>query len=530
MDAKTLKTRLAQMEADRSEHVEVWRKCYQYSYPSMMGGFYNEQQTAQESLDYRSELYDSTTTEAVRTFASTLIDGMTPSNALWFDLDAGDESDDERAWLSKAARFIWENIHNSNFDSVAFEAMIHSVCSGWFVMFIDERESGGYHFELWPIAQCFIASSRPGERIDIIIRKYKLTAIQAVSYYGEKEVSSNIRKAIEENKPNEKFEFCNYIGPRKNHVSGSRLAKNLPFESVHMEVNSGKIVKESGYHEFPCAVPRWSLIQGSQYALGPVFDVLPDAVTINKIKEYELANLDLAIGGLWIAEDDGVLNARNIKIGPRRVIVANSVDSMKPLQSSADFNVAFMSEDRIQQQIRKVLMADILPPLEGQPRTAAEIHMRQQHIRQMHGPAFGRLMYEYLQVVVERCFGIAYRAGVLGQPPETLANRNYVVRYVSPLARAQKLAEVNAIDQYVEGLGIVSQIDPSVMDNIDLDKAARYRGKALGVPADLIPSVNDISEKRAAREQQQQQAQQEQIGAAIQQEAGIAAAKQAVGA
>jgi hypothetical protein len=34
---------------------------------------------------------------------------------------------------------------------------------------------------------------------------------------------------------------------------------------------------------------------------------------------------------MWIAEDDGVLNPRTMKVGPRKVIVANSVDSMKPL-------------------------------------------------------------------------------------------------------------------------------------------------------------------------------------------------------
>ncbi len=62
--------------------------------------------------------------------------------------------------------------------------------------------------------------------------------------------------------------------------------------------------------------------------------------TINDINALELANLDLSVSGMWIAEDDGVLNPRSIKVGPRKILIANSVDSMKRLESGANFQVA----------------------------------------------------------------------------------------------------------------------------------------------------------------------------------------------
>ncbi|MBU0539873.1 MAG: head-tail connector protein [Gammaproteobacteria bacterium] len=521
--------RCSNMTAVRDIHVPTWRECYRYSYPIRMSGFHDEVMTSQELMDWLSQLNDSTTTEAVRVFTAHLMDGMTPSNALWFGMDVGEESDDEKRWLGKASKVIWQNIHNANFDSVAFESMLDAVIAGWFVMFVDEKEGGGYHFEQWPISQCYVTASRAGETVDTVYRKFKLRADQAINEYGRDKVCDKVRDAVDNGKEHTKFEFIHAVEPRKKHVVNARLAKNMPVASYHVCCTSKAIMREGGYHEMPCIVPRWLLLPESEYAVGPVLDALADARTINKVKEFGLINLDMAVGGLWIAEDDGVLTPRNLKIGPRRVIIANSVESMKALQTSTDFNIEFAAEDRIQAQIRKLLLADILPPLDEQPRTATEINMRMQYIRQMLGPIFARLQSEYLQPLIERCFGIAYRAGILGKAPESLANRTFHVKYESPLARAQKLGEVNAIDQYFAGLMAGAELNPDVMDNIDMDKAARYRGEALGVPSDIMPSVDEIAEKRAARQQQQQEQQQQAIGQEIALEAGTAAAKQAVG-
>jgi hypothetical protein len=214
------------------------------------------------------------------------------------------------------------------------------------------------------------------------------------------------------------------------------MAKNMPFASCHVEVDSKHVLRESGYNTFPCIVPRWMLVPGSPYATGPMAQALGSIRTINDIKALELANLDMATAGMWIAEDDGVLNPRAIKIGPRKVIVANSVDSMKALTPGTDFNVAFNAEDRLQRAIRKVMLADQLQPQDGPAMTATEVHVRVQLIRQLLGPIYGRLQAEYLQPLVNGCFDSAYRAGVLGQAPESLQNRVFSVKYLGPLARA----------------------------------------------------------------------------------------------
>ena len=103
--------------------------------------------------------------------------GMTPANSVWFALDSGQETDDERRWLDEVAHGLWENIHAANYDAAKFEAVLDSVCAGWFVLYVDDdRERGGLSFQQWPISQCYIASSKPGGRIDTVYRCFKLTA------------------------------------------------------------------------------------------------------------------------------------------------------------------------------------------------------------------------------------------------------------------------------------------------------------------------------------------------------------------
>ena len=43
------------------------------------------------------------------------------------------------------------------------------------------------------------------------------------------------------------------------------------------------------------------------------------------------------------------------------------------------------------------------------------------------GPIYGRLQAEYLKPLVDRCFGIAYRASVLGQAPENCKGKIFTV-------------------------------------------------------------------------------------------------------
>jgi hypothetical protein len=255
--------------------------------------------------------------------------------------------------------------------------------------------------------------------------------------------------------------------------------------------------------------------------------VLPDVKMLNEIKRFELASADLAIAGMWIAEDDGVLNPTTVKVGPRKIIVANSVNSMKPLQSGANFQLSMALVEKLQAAIRKGMMADQLQPQDGPAMTATEVHVRVELIRKLLGPVYGRFMSEYLKPLVERSFGLAYRAGVFGPAPESLRNRELTVRYISPIARAQKLEDVQAMDRLESSLMAEAQMDPTILDLYDFEQAVRERSDALGVPSKVLRTKEDVEARRAERQAQQEAAQKAQQQQAIQQVAGQEMVKRA---
>ncbi|WP_158785139.1 portal protein [Pantoea sp. BAV 3049] len=509
--AGRLKKRLDTLKGARQAHDSVWQDCFDHTYPLRGAGLSASVTDAQSAKSRVARLLTSTATDSARILASALMSGMTPPQAQWMDLGEEGMSDDERAWFSTAATIIWENIHAANFDAEGYEANLDVVCAGWFVLYVDEdQDEGGFNFQQWPIAQCFVASTRKDGRVDTIFRSYQRTAAQAVKEFGEKAVSEKIRKAAKD-KPDEKFDLLHAICPRGNFIQGARLARNLPFASYHIELSQGVLLRESGYHEFPCCVPRWMKIPGAAYGIGPVYDALPDIKELNTWLRMEKAAGDLAIAGMWIAEDDGVLNPRTVQVGPRKIIPAASVDSMKPLLTGSDFNVAFSSEERLEARIRKVLMADQLQPQDGPAMTATEVHVRVALIRQLLGPVYGRFQAEYLQPLIERCFGLALRAGIFPPLPQTLAGRRINVRYISPLARAQKLENVTSIERLAANVGQLLAIAPDVVDNLDTDAAVQVVGDALGVPAKVLRDAAAVQSLRDQRAKQQQQAAQQQL-------------------
>lgn len=502
--------RLEKLKTLRSPLEQYWREAYSYTYPlrgqKFIGGGIDGLNTVPSARSQQSRIYDSTAVKSTRLLASALLSGLTPANSRWFGFDVNNLNDDDqegKAWLDSAADAIFKNIHASNYDVVAYEGFIDMVVSGMFAVYIEPApvESGQpYIFQLWPLHSIWCADSQGKGIVDIVYRSFTLTAEQAVSEYGDK-ISEEI-KNMADKKPDERFEFVQVICPRV------KVKKTeLSIASDHIEVKTKNIVRKSGYNEMPVVIPRWLVVPDSVYSVGPVSDAIPDIITLNEVIKLVLSNADLAIAGMWGAVDDGVLNPKEVKVGARKIIPVASKDSIFPLVSGAKFDVAQLEIERLQRSIREVLMSDQLQPQNGPAMTATEVHVRTQLIRQLLGPMYGRLQSEFLQPLVKRCFGIAVRAGAILSAPQSIQGNNANVTYVSPLARAQKLEDVGAMDRFEGNLLSLAQAGkPEVSDVYDFDNAMRKKAEFLGVPLMLLKAERDVKKNREDRVAQAQAA------------------------
>jgi hypothetical protein len=274
------------------------------------------------------------------------------------------------------------------------------------------------------------------------------------------------------------------------------------------------VVRTGGYNEFPYLVPRWSKATGEIFGRSPSYNALPDIKTLNKAVEIGLKAWAKAIDPPLLVQDDGVIG--RVRTTPAGITVVRNDGAVKPLQIASNWQITDLKENQLRTAIRQAFYSDQLQLQDGPQMTATEVQVRYELMQRLLGPTLGRFQTEFLNPLIERVFGIMYRAKALNEAPSIIGDTKIDIEYVGPLARSQRMEEAVAIERLYQLAMSIGQIDPSIMDNIDHDEAIRMRAKLLGVPKTImkdINAVNDMREQRAMMQQAQQQAQLQQAQA-----------------
>ena len=131
--------------------------------------------------------------------------------------------------------------------------------------------------------------------------------------------------------------------------------------------------------------------------------------------------------------------------------------------------------------------------------TATQVLQLVQEMQRLLGPMLGRQQAELLEPMIERVFGILLRAGMLPPVPEALAGVPLRVDHVSPIARAQKAGDAQAVLRTLEAAEALAALDPAVTDLIDPDEGLRLIAEANGLPAKALRPAADVAALRAQR-------------------------------
>ena len=522
-----IKKRCSALESDRQTWEDHWQDILDYVMPRKADVTF-----VRSKGEKRTEvLFDSTAITANNLLAASLQGTLTSPSLPWFHLKLRDEdanqNRDVQLWLEDSARRMYDMFNESNFNTEVHELYLDLTSVGTGAIFVEEGNDGfsnsGIHFNCLHIAEYFIQENVNG-KVDTLYRKYKLTARQAIEEFGEDNVGEKIIEAAK-NKPDKQFNFIHAVEPTKDYERATgKSATKLPFHSCHVCVEDKMKVRTGGYNEFPYLVPRWSKATGEIFGRSPSYNALPDIKTLNKAVEIGLKAWAKAIDPPLLVQDDGVIG--RVRMTPAGITVVRSDGAIKPLQIGSNWQITDMKENQLRQAIRQAYYSDQLQLQEGPQMTATEVQVRYELMQRLLGPTLGRFQSEFLNPLIERVFGIMYRAGAFLQEPEMLRGQQMDIEYVGPLARSQRMEESIAIEK-LYGLAMnVVQVDPAIMDNINHDEAIRLRGKLLGVPKTVLRGRDEVEEMRAERAEQQamaaQAAQQQAEGDAMQSQAKAA--------
>ena len=376
-------------------------------------------------------------------------------------------------------------------------------------MFVEEDKKGflegGIHFSTLHIAEFYIQENTKGY-VDTLYRKYKLTARQAVQEFGIDNVGQKITEAVKD-KPDKMFNFIHAVEPLEDYErSMGKAETKLPFHSCHVCEEDKMVVRAGGYKEFPYLVPRWSKATGEIFGRSPSYNALPDIKTLNKAVEIGLRAWSKAIDPPLLVQDDGVIG--RVRMTPGGITVVRNDAAVQPFQSGANFALTDMKENQLRQAIRQAYYSDQLQLQEGPQMTATEVQVRYELMQRLLGPTLGRFQSEFLNPLIERVFGIMYRADGFIDAPEIVIGESIDVEYVGPLARSQRMEEAVAVERLYQLAMQVAQIDPNILQIINHDKAIRLRAELLGVPKTVLKGEDEVEAEREAAALQQMMQQQ----------------------
>jgi len=458
-----------------------------------------------------AEVYDSTGIHALQILSASLHGSLTSPSTKWFGLrfrqDELNEDKNAKDWLEKCSKSIFQEFGKCNFSTEVAEAYQDMVGFGTAVLQFDvktkDSDFDGFNFRACHLAEVVIAESEDG-RIDTIFRKLKLTARQAYQKFGD-DCGDKAKKSLETD-PDKVFEYVQAVFPRELKGEPAMVAPphQRPWACYFISVVDKKICKESGYYELPFMVPRWAKTTGDIYGFGPGCVARPDVKTLNEARKLAMKAWEKSIDPPLKAMQNGILG--KIDLRPSTVTYVRDMNNLEPIVNQTNWNADSLMLGDVRASVRRIFFSDQLELNEGPQMTATEVQVRYELMQRLLGPTLGRLQSEFLNPIVERAFYSMLRGNALPPMPEILqeVGGDLDIEYVGPLARSQKMEEVTGIQRAVDGIMQLAQVNPEVLDIVDVDKAGRTISDRLGAPADMLRGVEQVGEIRQSRQQQQQ--------------------------
>ena len=270
--------------------------------------------------------------------------------------------------------------------------------------------------------------------------------------------------------------------------------KNYSYKQVAVLEEYNAVIYENdleGEGSCPWTTTRWSRVGLDVWGRGCVMLVMPAIKTCNLTVQLILENAELALGGVWTYDDDGVFNPDNIVLAPGTFIPKSKEGKVEALQSAAQFNVAdlVLADQRV--NIKKGLFIDEMDTQGKTPKSAFEIQQRLAEIaRDLSAPG-ARLVHECLIHQVNRTIHIFEEQGLLDSMGLRVNGKHIKMTVKSPLLRGQDQVELNELMQWG---GMMDQLFGPNTAAMTLDRSTTipYISKRNGIPMTLIRSDDEI--------------------------------------
>lgn len=526
MAAETLKERLTkqlgQLETERDSFEPHWRDLSDFINPRGSRFLTSDVNRGDRR---NTKIVDPTASMANRTLSSGMMSGITSPARPWFRLATPDSAmmnyGPVKQWLEVVQNRMNDMFNKSNLYQ-SLPIMYSSLGTyGTAAMAVLEDNEDIIRTYPFPLGSFYIANS-PRLSVDTAYRKFSMTVRQLVMEFGIDKVSSSVKGMWESGTYEKWIDVVHAVYPNMDRDTGKLDAKNKRVKSVYYEESgdNDKVLRESGFDDFPILAPRWEVNGEDVYGSS-----CPGMLALGQVKALQLEQrrksqlIDKATNPPMVGPSS--LKNQRVSLLPGDITYIDqmsSQDGFKPAYlvnpNTADLLADIQDTRSI---INSSYFVDLFMMLQNVNTRSmpveAVIEMKEEKLL-MLGPVLERLNDEFLDPLIDRAFSIMVSKNLLPQPPDVMQGMPLRIEYISVMAQAQKSIGLGSLERFVGFVGGLAQAKPEALDKINVDQAIDSYAEMSGVSPTVVVPAEDVQQIREDRQQQIQQQQAMQMGMA----------------
>ena len=510
--------RWGQLKTERSSWWSHWQEITTYILPRS-GRYFRQDRNKGDKRN--NNIYDNTGIRALRTLGAGLMGGATSPARPWFRLGTPDSDLNDfqpvKLWLDDVSKRMHKVFQKSNTYRALHQMYEELGAFGTAASIIlPDFQNVIHHYPL-TIGEYAIATDAQGT-VCTIYREFEMQVSAMVKEFGLANCSMTVQNLFNKGVGLDQWiPVIHAIEPRAARDPRMKTPQNMAWKSLHFELtgDSKKLLRESGFKQFPAVCPRWAVAGGDVYGNSPGMEALGD------IKQLQHEQLRKANGIDYMTNPPlqvpvSMKNQDINRLPGGITYIDTGAGGSGAIKSAFDvsLNLEHLLEDirDCRGRINSAFFADMFMMLDSNTNpnmTATEVAERHEEKMLMIGPVLERLSNELLYPLIETTFTHMLEAGMIPPPPPDMQGQALNVELISMLAQAQRAIGTNSVDRFVQSMGVVAQMKPEVLDNFDPDQWADSYSDMLGVDPKLIvagPQVAMIRQARAKAQAAQAQA------------------------
>lgn len=449
---------------------------------------------------------DDTAQSMLPIYAAVLNSMLTPQAYVWHKLQFynPDVQKQYGPLLDEENKFIYNRRYSaySNFSPAMNECYMSAGAFGHAIMQLDpDRKHKCISYTTLPIREFYIDKDAYGF-VNVFYREVEYTMRNLLTvfpnYMPEKYKDRQDLKWLDE-----RITLLHAVEPS--------FLESGKYHSAYIDLTNKAIIEETEMKYCPYLCFRASVFPSSDdpYGFSPCMSVLPSIKALNSLQFNFLKQTDL-VGQPTLLTNSDVIDAR--KVAASGTVVEGGIDDegrpmVQALRTYNDLPAMDYLIQKYQDSVATALLAKYMALMsDTQSRSATDAMIKSNERANLVAPSGDRISREFLLPLIETELAIYGDMNVLPSMPAELKDMDagFDIVLDNPMLKSQRGDSVNSAINLVGTMGQFAQLDPNIVNSVDIDKIFRYIQENLNVPSSVMRTPEEVAELNAAQAQQQQ--------------------------